>query len=53
MNKIEIVGVFGALKKLCEIKQYEKVEEVIDMVLNEAISKKGTKKKTKDEEEED
>ena len=40
MNKIEIIGIFGALKKLCEVKQFDKVEEVIDMVLDEAITKR-------------
>ena len=49
MNRIEIVGVFGALKKLCESKQFEKVEEVIDMVLDEAMSKKNGKKNRESE----
>ena len=45
MNRIEIVGVFGALKKLCEAKEYEKIEEVVDMVLEEAMTKKSKGKK--------
>jgi len=41
MNRIEIVGLFSALDKMCELKQYEAVEAVIKKVLNEAESNKS------------
>jgi len=40
MNRIEIVGLFSALNKMCEMKQYEAVESVIKDVLVEAQSAK-------------
>ncbi len=40
MNRIEIVGLFTALKKLCEKKDMESIEEIVDAVLNEAVSEK-------------
>jgi len=46
MNRIEIVGLFSALDKMCELKQYEAVESVIKKVLREAESKKKSDYKT-------
>ena len=46
MNRIEIVGLFTALEKLCESGKYEEVLEVIKAVLEEA---KTVKKITKDD----
>ena len=43
MNRIEVVGLFSALKKLCECGAHEKVEEVIDEVLKEAKTKSDEK----------
>jgi len=36
MNRIEIVGMFLGLKKLCEKECYKEVEEIVDAVLKEA-----------------
>jgi hypothetical protein len=40
VNRIEIVGLFTALKKLCEKQDMESIEEIVDAVLNEAVSDK-------------
>ena len=39
MNRIEIVGLFTALKELCKQEDMEAVENVIDAVLKEALQK--------------
>ena len=40
MNKIEIIGLFTALEKLCDNENYEDVKEVIKAVLKEARTEK-------------
>jgi hypothetical protein len=45
VNRIEIVGLFTALSKLCQKKDIESIEEIVNAVLNEAISKKPAEKK--------
>jgi len=39
MNRIEIVGLFSAIKKLCKLKAYDEVEKLADEVLLEAREK--------------
>ena len=41
MNRIEIIGLFSALDKLCELEQHDAVREVVQKVLKEAESKKS------------
>jgi len=36
MHRIEIVGLFTALKELCVNKNYNSIETIVDAVLNEA-----------------
>ncbi len=38
MNRIEIIGLFTALEKLCDNENYEDVKAVIKAVLEEAKS---------------
>ena len=40
MNRIEIIGLFTALEKLCENENYEDVKAVIKAVLDEARTTK-------------
>ena len=44
MNRIEVVGLFTALKVLVKEKNMEGIEEIVDAVLNEAVSKKKDNK---------
>ena len=39
MNRIEIIGLFTALKQLCDKEDMEGVKEVVKAVLEEARSK--------------
>jgi len=39
MNRIEIVGLFSAIKKLCKLKAYDEVEQLVDEVLIESREK--------------
>ena len=48
MNRIEIVGLFSALGKLCELKQYDAVNEVVQKVLKEAETKSEPQPKDTD-----
>jgi hypothetical protein len=43
MNRIEIVGLFSAMKALHEEKKYDKLGEVIDVILLEAKHKSARK----------
>jgi hypothetical protein len=45
MNRIEIVGLFSAMKALHEEQKYDKLGEVIDVVLLEAKHKSAKKDK--------
>jgi len=46
MNRIEIVGLFTALKELCDKKEYDSIERIVVAVLNEAQTQpKSTKEK--------
>ena len=45
MNRIEIVGLFSALKRLCDNKDYEGVEKIVDAVLDEAQYVKGDRQR--------
>ena len=49
MNRIEIVGLFTALKELCKDKKLDSIEIIVDAVLEEAklISKDKLIKKEK------
>ena len=38
MNKIEMIGLFTALKRLCEIGDMDGIKKVVEAVLNEATS---------------
>jgi hypothetical protein len=49
MNRIEIVGMFTALKRLCKSKDFEGIEEIVDAVLDEAQTAKPNKKNTENE----
>jgi len=53
MNRIEIVGLFTAMKELCKKKQYDSVETIVDAVLDEATTKKNSRKQYKESEETD
>jgi hypothetical protein len=35
LNRIVTIGLFTALKKLCEKQDMESIEEIVDAVLNE------------------
>lgn len=37
MNKIEMIGLFTALKRLCEIGDMDGIKKVVEAVLNEAV----------------
>jgi len=39
MNRIEIVGLFTALERLCDKKDLEGIEGIVKAVLNEAKTK--------------
>jgi len=43
MNRIEIVGLFTAMKEMCKKKQYDSIEVLVDAVLDEAVTKKPEK----------
>jgi len=51
MNRIEIVGLFSAIKKLCKLKAFDEVEKLADEVLLEAREKSSElgNKKSDDE----
>jgi len=46
MNRIEIVGLFTSLKKHCEKNDLESIKEIVDAILDEAVTKKPPKKET-------
>ena len=48
MNRIEIVGLFTALKKLCDKRDLESITEVVDSVLDEAQFAKRERSKDSD-----
>ena len=48
MNRIEIVGMFTALKALAEKDDIESIKKIIDAVLEEAQYAKKSKKKQED-----
>ncbi|MDR2559770.1 MAG: hypothetical protein LBC86_09570 [Oscillospiraceae bacterium] len=50
MNRIEIVGMFTALSRLCEKKDMEGIEQIVNAVLEEAKTAKSIDKKTEDKE---
>jgi len=43
MNRIELIGLFTALERLCENEKYDDVKEVIKVVLEEARTVKKEK----------
>ncbi len=45
MNRIEIVGLFTALEKLCDKNDLESVKQVVSEVLREARSEKNESEK--------
>jgi hypothetical protein len=47
MNRIEIVGLFTAMKEMCKKKQYDSIEIMVDAVLDEAVTKKPEKTTSK------
>lgn len=49
MNRIEIVGLFMALKKLCDKNDLDAVKDVIEAVLEEAQSEKSKSDGKKDD----
>jgi hypothetical protein len=49
MNRIEIVGMFTALSRLCEKKDMEGIEKIVNAVLDEAKTEKSNKKNTENE----
>ena len=49
MNRIEIVGLFTALERLCEKKDLEGIEGIVKAVLDEAKLKKGKDKNERSE----
>ncbi|MCL1844448.1 MAG: hypothetical protein FWF77_00905 [Defluviitaleaceae bacterium] len=51
MNRIEIVGLFSAMKSLVKLKAYDELENMIDAVLDEAQTKKNKNGKNKSKEE--
>ena len=51
MHRIEIIGLFTALKSLVKTKQYEEIENVIDAVLEEAQLEKKKNEKSNPKEE--
>jgi len=52
MNRIELVGLFTAMKSLVKIKQYDELENMIDAVLDEAqLAKKKKLDEPRDREE--
>ena len=43
MNRIEIVGLFIAMKELMNAEKYDSVKTIVDAVLNEAQTKPAAK----------
>jgi hypothetical protein len=48
MNRIEIVGMFTALSRLCEKKDMEGIEKIVNAVLEEAQTTKPKKTENED-----
>ena len=48
MNRIEIVGLFTALERLCEKKDIDGIEGIVKAVLDEAKTKKAKAENTEE-----
>jgi len=46
INRIEIIGLFTAIKELCEAKEFDRIKTIVDAVLEEARYKTKPKSQT-------